>query len=97
MNTAFSVLRWRPDEPAQSLDPPLLDGDGIVKVLRCELLEEKGLIEVGDHVLILGKVVGIIEPSVERRYRTGLQYVEGAYGVVGSTFEQSEQGAKGKN
>jgi hypothetical protein len=99
MNIPFSVLRWRPDGTAQSLDPPLLAGDGITKVLRCELLEEKGLIEVGDHVLILGKVLGIVEPSLKRNDvgRRGLCYLDGAYRAVGSTVEQPEQDPKRKN
>ncbi len=100
LNPAFSVLRRRADGTAQSLDPPLLAAEGITKVLRCELLGDKGLIEVGDHVLILGKVLGIIEPSTEHkshdRERRGLCYLDRAYREVGSVIELPEKDANRK-
>jgi flavin reductase (DIM6/NTAB) family NADH-FMN oxidoreductase RutF len=90
-NPAFSVLRRQSDGRGQWLDPPLLAAEGIIQVLRCELLEEKGLIEVGDHVLVLGKVRSIIEPSTEHMpqglERRGLCYLDRAYRQVGSVIE----------
>jgi flavin reductase (DIM6/NTAB) family NADH-FMN oxidoreductase RutF len=96
LNSAFSVLRRRTDGAAQSLDPPLLAAEGITKVLRCELLEGQGLIEVGDHVLVLGKVLGIIEPSTEHESqdeRRGLCYLDRAYRKAGSVIELPEKDA----
>jgi flavin reductase (DIM6/NTAB) family NADH-FMN oxidoreductase RutF len=96
LNSVFSVLR-RTDRTAQSLDPPLLAAEGIPKVLRCELLEDKGLIEVGDHVLILGKVLGIIEPSTGHQSHDaegrGLCYLDRAYREVGSVIELPKEDA----
>jgi hypothetical protein len=97
---SISLGKWRPYALGQSLDPPLLYGAGIAKVLRCELLEEKGLIEIGDHVLILGKLLGVIEPSPKSRHFKGLSYVEGAYRHGGGTIqlgERQEQDVKDKN
>jgi Flavin reductase like domain len=94
-NSTFSVLRRRNDVTGQSLDPPLLAAEGITKALRCELLEDKGLIEVGDHVLVLGKVLSIIEPSTEHMpknvERRGLCYLDRAYRQVGSIIELPEK------
>ena len=66
-SAAFEVLR------AQGSGPPLLSGRGIVKVLRCRLREgpSEGLIDIGDHVLVLGDVLGIIEPPTKRRSTKG--------------------------
>jgi flavin reductase (DIM6/NTAB) family NADH-FMN oxidoreductase RutF len=90
-NSAFQVLRRQGAEAAQRLDPPMLAANGIIKVLRCELMEEKGLVEVGDHVLVLGKVLGIIEPAGrEARYITekrGLCYLDRGYRQVGAVIE----------
>jgi flavin reductase (DIM6/NTAB) family NADH-FMN oxidoreductase RutF len=87
-NPAFQVLRRQGGDTSQALDPPLLAAEGIIKVLRCELMEDKGLVEVGDHVLVLGKVLSIIEPAtghdVEQR---GLCYLDRAYRQVGSEIE----------
>lgn len=100
INSAFSVLRRRADGTVQSLDPPLLAAEGITKVLRCELLEGQGLIGVGDHVLVLGKVLGIIEPSTECEShdveRRGLCYLDRAYRKAGSVIELREKDANKK-
>jgi flavin reductase (DIM6/NTAB) family NADH-FMN oxidoreductase RutF len=91
-NGAFEVLRRRGNNTTESLDPPLLAADGITKVLRCQVLGDQGLVEVGDHVLILGKVVSIIEPTprkdanVEER---GLCYLDREYRQVGAVIELS--------
>lgn len=91
LNSAFAVLKRGTDGTTQSLDPPLLAAEGITKVLRCELQEDKGLIEVGDHVLILGKVLGIIEPSTEQKShnfeRRGLCYLDRSYRKAGPVIE----------
>lgn len=90
-NSAFQVLRRQGAEAAQRLDPPMLAADGIIKVLQCELMEEKGLVEVGDHVLVLGKVFGIIEPAGRKTRNTteqrGLCYLDRGYRQVGPVIE----------
>lgn len=66
-----------------------------MKVLRCEVLEDGGktggLVEVGDHVLVLGKVVGIVEPPRGGReglvVESGLCYADGRYRSVGDVIE----------
>lgn len=97
-NSAFQVLKRQGAEAAQRLDPPLLAADGIIKVLRCELIEEKGLVEVGDHVLVLGKVLGIIEPAGHEARRTteqrGLCYLDRGYRQVGAVIELQKKGPK---
>lgn len=65
-----------------------------MKVLRCKLRDEgegAGLIEVGDHILVLADVESIIEPpptkdaaALEDR---GLSYVDRAYREVGEVIE----------
>ncbi len=75
---------------------PLLSSPGVTKVLRCKLREGEGetlggLVEVGDHVLVLGNVESIVEPppgkdkaSLEDR---GLNYLDRAYRAVGNVIE----------
>lgn len=95
LNPAFSVLRQRNGGESGGLDPPLLAAEGIIKVLRCELLEDRGLVEVGDHVLVLGKVLSIIESSTEHEAQGveqgGLCYLDRAYRHVGSVIELPDE------
>lgn len=73
---------------------PLLSAPGVTKVLRCKLRDEgpgEGLIEIGDHVLVLADVESIIEPppskdaaSLEDR---GLSYLDRAYREAGEIIE----------
>jgi flavin reductase (DIM6/NTAB) family NADH-FMN oxidoreductase RutF len=76
---------------------PLLAADGVIKVLRCRLhtaegLEQfGGLVPVGDHVLVLANVVGIVEPprradSAEGEEK-GLSYLDRAYRYPGSVID----------
>ncbi len=88
-NPLFTVLKRRGADLDGSLDPPLLAAEGITKVLRCELKEGQGLVEVGDHVLVLGRVLSIIEPSVGQRHddeQSGLCYLDREYRQVGSVI-----------
>jgi flavin reductase (DIM6/NTAB) family NADH-FMN oxidoreductase RutF len=90
-NPAFRVLRRQYSGTAQTLEPPILAAEGITKVLRCELLKENGLVEIGDHVLVLGRVVGIIEPATGQAQQDaeqrGLCYLDREYRQVGSIIE----------
>ncbi|KFZ08988.1 hypothetical protein V502_09003 [Pseudogymnoascus sp. VKM F-4520 (FW-2644)] len=73
---------------------PLLSSPGVTKVLRCKLRDEgegAGLIEVGDHMLVLADVESIIEPpptkdaaALEDR---GLSYLDRAYREVGKVID----------
>ncbi len=90
-NPAFNVLRIKGN--GTNYEPPLLSADGITKVLRCKVRDQPGdgLLEIGDHTLILGDVVSIIEPpstnlklGAERR---GLCYLDREYRHVGSIIE----------
>jgi flavin reductase (DIM6/NTAB) family NADH-FMN oxidoreductase RutF len=77
---------------------PLLSAPGVTKVLRCTLRNEgpgQGLIEVGDHVLVLADVQSIIEPPpsqdkamLEQR---GLSYLDRAYREVGEVIEHVDR------
>ncbi|KAI9817811.1 MAG: hypothetical protein M1827_000930 [Pycnora praestabilis] len=55
--------------------PPVLRGRGVMKVLSCDMLIEKGVpsdgVRVGDHVIVLGKVVGVLVDSGRRGKREG--------------------------
>lgn len=45
-------------------EPPLLKGDGVLYVMRCQLLDDAplgGLVQVRDHVIVVAEVVEIIE------------------------------------
>jgi flavin reductase (DIM6/NTAB) family NADH-FMN oxidoreductase RutF len=70
-------------------DPPLLRAKGITKVLRCEILEENGLVEVGDHMLVLAKVVGILQPDPVQGevMEKGLGYLDREYRAVGEVIK----------
>lgn len=84
-NNDFAVLKGRGRD-----DPPLLRAKGITKVLRCEILEDKGLMEVGDHVLVLAKVVGVLQPDViegETIEERGLGYLDREYRTAGEVIK----------
>ena len=70
------------------LEPPLLAAKGITRVLRCKLLKDNGLVEVGDHTLILAEVRGVIESG---RDGEGLCYSDGKYRGVGEVIEVGEK------
>lgn len=73
----------------------LADGDGRLKEgkggtwwMRCRLLEEK-CVEVGDHVVVVGKVVEC--GGYEGGEGIGLVYAEGAYREVGEVVDVGEE------
>lgn len=79
----FVVLKRKGDD-----GPPLLSAPGIVRVVRCEVLEgQQGLVEVGDHVLVLGNVKGILVPPSADEDAFGLGYVDGKYRSVGEVLD----------
>lgn len=89
----FTVLKTRRGTGG-GIDPPLLAAEGITKVLRCEVLngDQQGLVDVGDHTLVLAKVVSIIEPghvAEGGQERKGLCYFNGQYRDIGDAIDVS--------
>lgn len=70
-------------------EPPVLEGDGVLYVLKCQLLEgepARGLVRVRDHVIVLGEVLEIVEGSGaarEAEERFGLLYADRRYRQLG--------------
>jgi len=88
---AFTVLKTRGGS-ASGVDPPLLAAEGITQVLRCDVLNgnQQGLVDVGDHTLVLAKVVSIIEPghvAAEGQERKGLCYFNRQYRDIGDAID----------
>lgn len=50
-------------------EAPLLDGDGVLYIMKCRVLEEpmEGFVPVQDHVIVLGEVEEIVEGHGARR------------------------------
>lgn len=78
---------------------PKLVGKGVKRVLACELHRQPptieqgisdGFIEVGEHVLVVAKVVSILSEEkpeqAESNVNYGLSYVDGRYRAVGETI-----------
>ena len=57
------------DMHKSDMEAPLLDGDGVLYVMRCRILDEpmEGFIPVRDHVIVLGEVEEIVEGLGVRR------------------------------
>lgn len=84
---------------------PMLHGSGVRKVLRCSILHndphsddyigdieerQKGLIRVGDHVLVMANVIEILdgdESEEEYRGSYGLSYADGTYRQAGEVID----------
>ncbi|KAL2269105.1 hypothetical protein VTJ83DRAFT_3951 [Remersonia thermophila] len=67
---------------------PILEGDGVLYVLRCRLLEDGpsgGLVRVRDHVIVLGEVLEIIEGTGAHKEtdKFGLLYADRRYRQLG--------------
>lgn len=98
-NTAdvFASQRFAVWNVGSSRPLPLLAAPGVTKILRCRVRggqsggAEQGLIQVGDHVLVLADVEGVIEPppSKERAAleERGLSYMDRAYRGAGEVIE----------
>ena len=86
------------------LELPRLRAEGVVRVLRCEVLGDGnrgdngedggvgGLVSVGDHVLVLGKVDEILGDRKGERIgnwegKHGLCYADGKYRRIGDVIE----------
>ena len=78
-------------------EPPVLQGEGVLYVLRCKLLDEPsgGLVRVKDHVVVLGEVLEIIEGSGKggkdgRDDCFGLVYADRKYRQLGNTLIKTD-------
>lgn len=64
--------------------PPLLKGEGVLRVLRCRVLKDGphgGLMRVRDHVIVVGEVVEMIPGKKSDEF--GLAYADRKYRLVG--------------
>ncbi len=75
---------------------PRLREEGVVRVLRCEVLGAEqngdsygkdGLVNVGDHVLVLARVEEILGEGEEGKQIHGLCYADGRYRLIGDVIE----------
>ncbi|KAL9055367.1 MAG: hypothetical protein Q9162_003564 [Coniocarpon cinnabarinum] len=74
--------------PKSGNDHPILAGDGVLRAVRCRLVEEKA-IQVEDHFVVIAEVVGVVgQPG--KREGLGLCYVDRAYRKVGEGIEIDE-------
>lgn len=66
---------------------PLLIGRGVMRIVGCELIGEgeDGLVKVGDHVVVLGRVVDVGRPGEKwcEDVFKGLCYLHGRYQSIG--------------
>lgn len=70
---------------------PLLKGEGVLRVLRCKLLQDGamgGLVRVRDHVIVLGEVVEMIPGNKTKSF--GLAYADRRYRQVGAVIEDEQ-------
>ncbi|KAK4100126.1 hypothetical protein N658DRAFT_451700 [Parathielavia hyrcaniae] len=82
-------------------EAPVLEGGGVLYVLKCRLLEDepsRGLVKVRDHFIVLGEVVEIVEGSGakgEAEERFGLLYADRRYRQLGDCITPGEREADG--
>lgn len=72
----------------KNLGPPVLEGDGVLYVLRCRVVggeaPEGGLMQVRDHVIVVGEVLEVVEGG--RGEEFGLAYTDRRYRGVGGVI-----------
>ncbi|KAK2039404.1 hypothetical protein LZ31DRAFT_531663 [Colletotrichum somersetense] len=66
---------------------PVLDGKGVLYVLRCKALGE-GLVRVRDHVVVVGEVEEVLKGEGEG---FGLVYADRQYRVLGDVLVKGEE------
>ncbi|KAL2162850.1 hypothetical protein VTH06DRAFT_6686 [Thermothelomyces fergusii] len=77
------------DRHRHESEPPVLQGDGVLYVLRCKLLDDEpsgGLVRVKDHVIVIGEVLEILEGAGAKRDGDegfGLLYADRRYRQLG--------------
>ena len=82
----FRERRWDVDEikikGTEGWVLPWVRGEGVGKVMQCEMLKSK--MDIGDHVVVFGKVVGTLGGGeVWQDERFGLSYGGGEYRMPG--------------
>ncbi|TWU78311.1 hypothetical protein ED733_008448 [Metarhizium rileyi] len=83
-----TYTRGKEQEQDGTCSAPLLEGEGILRVLRCRLLRDGttgGLVRVRDHVIVVGEVVETIPGNQTKEF--GLAYADRRYRQVGSVIE----------
>ncbi|WDK23238.1 flavin reductase like domain-containing protein [Colletotrichum graminicola] len=66
---------------------PVLEGKGVLYVLRCRALGE-GMVRVRDHVVVVGEVEGVLRGEGEG---FGLVYADRRYRVLGDVLVKGEE------
>ena len=91
-NSVPDIFEGLGDETSMELDndtSPVLQGDGVLYVLRCKILDddakENGLIPVRDHVIVVGEVLDLIQgvKATEQESEMGLGYADRQYREAG--------------
>ena len=70
-------------------EAPVLDGEGVLFVLRCKLLDDepmRGRISVRDHVIVVGEVVQVIPGQGAKEF--GLAYADRRYRQLGEVISK---------
>jgi flavin reductase (DIM6/NTAB) family NADH-FMN oxidoreductase RutF len=79
-------------EDGANESPPMLVGEGVLYVLRCQLLDHPsgGLVPVRDHVIVLGQVLDIAEGRGASKGHGedpfGLIYADRTYRTLGKAL-----------
>ncbi|KND91954.1 Uncharacterized protein TOPH_03472 [Tolypocladium ophioglossoides CBS 100239] len=66
---------------------PVLGGEGVLRVLRCKVLEDGpagGLVRVRDHVIVVGEVIEMMPGKKAEEF--GLAYADRRYRQVGDVI-----------
>jgi len=87
---------------SESDGPAMLQGPGVLHILRCRLLDEPtgGLVKVRDHVIVLGEVMEIVDgggqDDIGRDF--GLAYADTKYREPGRSIRtETVEGGKKEN
>lgn len=91
-NNVFDGVGWRtgprPGKGDGAAASPLLQGEGVLRVLRCRVLADapaEGLMRVRDHVIVVGEVLDVIPGVDEAEF--GLAYADRQYRRVNGHIE----------
>jgi hypothetical protein len=83
--------------PVRGVEAPVLEGDGVMYVLRCRLFDDEpattgGVVMVKDHAIVVAEVLEIIETSekTDGHEQFGLVYADRHYRMLGRTLVWKE-------
>ncbi|KAK1654931.1 flavin reductase like domain-containing protein [Colletotrichum phormii] len=68
-------------------EAPLLEGEGVLYVIKCRALGE-GMVRVRDHVVVVGEVEGVVRGAGEG---FGLVYADRRYRMLGECLVKDEE------